>query len=146
MRKQESKLRRCVMAPMRFLSKARDLYIKGMTECSGQFAYMDAAMGCPAGQLSALPRSFSISSSAARSSSADDYKHLIRAASVRSTNGNVVNPGKLPAGVPRSRSVGIGRIDEDKPCDFGDDLHLMPNFYSRSRSYALHRRSASGML
>ncbi|KAF7828605.1 Uncharacterized conserved protein UCP031279 [Senna tora] len=149
----ESRLSRCMKAPIRFLSKARDFYIHGMTECSGRFAYVDAAMGCPAGQLSALPRSFSLSSST-RSTSADDYKDLVRAASMRRTynngNGHPLDFDRLrrppPQTVPRSRSVAIGRIDEDKPCDFGDDVAVKPNVYPRSKSYGVHRRSASGVL
>lgn len=139
----ESRLSRCMKAPMRFLSKARDFYIHGMTECSRHFAYVDAAMGCPVGRPSTLPRSFSNGST--RSSSGDDYRDLIRAASVRSYGNRFESDllGKPPAPtrVSRSRSVGIGRIDEDKPCDFGDDVEVKPIIYRRSRSCAVHRRS-----
>lgn len=141
----ESRLRRCMKAPMRFLSKVRDFYIQGITECSGRFPYLDAAMGCPPGQLSgALPRSFSVGS--ARWSSGDDYRDLVRAASTRSRGHYSVeldlpkNP-PAPARLHRSFSFGIGRIDEDKPCDFGDNVVVKPNLYPRSRSYAVCRRS-----
>ncbi|XP_028764264.1 uncharacterized protein LOC114722398 [Neltuma alba] len=136
---------RCMKAPIRLLNKAKHFYIHGITECSGRFPYLDAAMGCPTGQLSTLPRSFSVSS--ARSSSVEDYKDLIKAAAARSSVSRVDFdvPAKQPAPqvrVPRSRSVVIGRIDEDKPCEYGDDLPIRPIVYPRSKSYAARRRSA----
>ncbi|KAI9089074.1 hypothetical protein K1719_029353 [Acacia pycnantha] len=133
-------------APIRLLQKAKHFYIHGITECSGRFPYLDTAMGCPTGQLSAaFPRSFSVASSA-RSSSAEDYKDLIKSAASRTYASRVdfevpANQPRAPVTVPRSRSVVIGRIDEDKPCDFGDDLPVRPNIYPRSKSYAARRGS-----
>lgn len=131
---------RCMKVPIRLLNKAKHFYVHGITECSGRFPYLDAAMGCPTGQLTALPRSFSVGS-AARSSSAEDYKDLIKAAASRTYDGPAKQPPAAPARVPRSRSVVIGRIDEDKPSDFGEDLPIRPNIYPRSRSYAARRRA-----
>ncbi|KAI4369812.1 hypothetical protein MLD38_018216 [Melastoma candidum] len=125
---------RLLKASSRILSKARDLYVRSLTECSGQVGY-GSVMGCPTGQYvpSSLPRSFSESSARSSSSSSrdDDYRELMRLASARSLGGRRVDPGFLvdggkgerwpPGGVPRSRSVQIGRIDEEKPSDFGND-------------------------
>ncbi|XP_054790205.1 uncharacterized protein LOC129295683 [Prosopis cineraria] len=139
---------KCMKAPIRLLTKAKHFYIHSITECSGRFPYLDAAMGCPTGQLSALPRSFSVSST--RSSSVQDYKDLVKAAAAARTSpvsrvefGVPAKQPAPPARVPRSRSVVIGRIDEDKPCDFGDDLPIRPNIYPRSKSYAARRRSGT---
>ncbi|TKY55599.1 hypothetical protein E2542_SST20017 [Spatholobus suberectus] len=143
-RRKESKLSRCLKAPLRFLMKARDMYVRGMIECSSQLSYVDAAVGCPAGQLCTIPRSFSVNS-ARSSASDDDFKELIRAASLRSY-GNRVEFAEAAMKMPRSRSVGIGRIDENKPCDFGDDvIKVRPNIYPRSKSYATRRSGGAGL-
>ncbi|KAK7263266.1 hypothetical protein RJT34_30853 [Clitoria ternatea] len=140
----ESKLSRYMKAPLRFLMKARDMYVKGMIKCSGQFAHVDAAMGCPTGQLCTVPRSFSVNS--ARSSTIDDdFKDLIRAASLRSYGFPVEFGEKMKKKMPRSRSVGIGRIDEDKACDSGDDvMKAIPDVYPRSRSSAFRSWGGAG--
>ncbi|KAJ7952729.1 Usher syndrome type-1C protein-binding protein [Quillaja saponaria] len=80
----------------------------------------------------------------------DDYKELIKAASTRNF-GNKIELDILqkqqpigrqsPATVPRSQSVGIGRIDEDKPCDFGEEFKLKNDMYPRSRSYTVLKRT-----
>ncbi|KAJ7944543.1 3-isopropylmalate dehydratase large subunit like [Quillaja saponaria] len=151
-RSKESLFIRVMKAPIRVLSKARDVYVQSMTECSGRFEYGAAAMGCPAAHVSStLPTSFSVGST--KSSNDDDYKELIRAASTRSNLGNnemdLYLVHKLqesiakqsPATVPRSESVGIGRIDEDNPCDFDEEIKVKNDLFPRSRSYAVHRRS-----
>ncbi|KAI4315089.1 hypothetical protein L6164_027935 [Bauhinia variegata] len=142
----ESKLMRYVKAPMRFLIKARDLYVDSMRQCSTNLAYYDAAMGCPnagAPLVTTLPRSFSVGSTRSTYHT-DDFKELVRAASVRSCGNRIGSPAsakKSPNTVPRSHSVGIGRIDEDKPCDFGDDVKVNTSIFPRSRSYAHHKRT-----
>lgn len=144
-RRKESKLSKYLKAPLRFLTKARDMYVQGMIKCSAQLSYVDASMGCPTGQLCTLPRSFSVNSASRSSASDQDFKELIRAASLRSY-GNCVHFGDAAAmkNMPRSRSVGIGRIDENKPCEFGDHydddkIKVRPNVYPRSKSYATGR-------
>ncbi|KAF8377664.1 hypothetical protein HHK36_031048 [Tetracentron sinense] len=107
-------------------------------------------VGCPAGQISTLPKSFSVNSS--RSSNDEDLRELIRAASTRNL-GNKVEADLMrqkqlrqsattrPKGVPRSFSVGIGRIEEDKPCEFGEHVNVKTDgLYPRSRSYAVSKR------
>ncbi|KAL9326843.1 hypothetical protein ACSQ67_007488 [Phaseolus vulgaris] len=143
-RTKESKLSTYMKAPLRFLKKARDMYVRGMIRCSAQLSHVDAAMGCPTGQLCTLPRSFSVGSATRSTASDDDFKELIRAASLRS-----YGPGfefgeaaVMKMKMSRSRSAGIGRIDEDKPCEFGDDAIMVrprPNVYPRSKSYAISR-------
>ncbi|XP_057952602.1 uncharacterized protein LOC131146795 [Malania oleifera] len=138
-----SMLVRCLKAPFKALAKAGDLYIKGMTECAGRLSN-SSAMGCPTGQPMDLPRSFSVSSSSCRQGGGADEElaELVRAASKRS-----VVPQLPPdaAGdyeqMRRSCSAAIGRIDEEKPCEFGeDDVKVKAVAYPRSRSYASHKR------
>ncbi|XP_020229633.1 uncharacterized protein LOC109810559 [Cajanus cajan] len=138
-RRKESKLRSYLKAPLRFLTKARDMYVRGMIDCSGQLSYVDASMGCPTAHLSTVPRSFSVNSA----SSEDDFKDLVRAASLRSY-GHHFHFDEAAIKMPRSRSAGIGRIDENKPCEFGHDdvIKVRPNIYPRSKSYAIHRGGA----
>lgn len=140
----ESRLRKIVKVPIRLLSKARDFYVRGMNEYNNHFALADAAMGCPAPTTVVLPRSFS-TRSAESSAAADDYRELVRAVSVK-TYGVVLDiPAASPVRaaqtvVPRSRSVRIGRIDEDKPCDFKGDIEARP-LIARSRSHAVGGRT-----
>ncbi|XP_054810793.1 uncharacterized protein LOC129312189 [Prosopis cineraria] len=149
----QRKLSWYMKAPIRFLSKARDLYVNGMNRCSPHFNSIDTTFGCPAAHPLVLPRSFSVGSAASESAS-DDYRELVRANTVpyRHRAGldlspqKQTSPSQAPAkaskmAVPRSRSVGIGRIDEDKPCEFEDDLKTKPSIHGRSRSHAV-RRSA----
>ncbi|KAM1502524.1 hypothetical protein TB2_027027 [Malus domestica] len=150
----ESRLTKFMKAPLRVLIKARDFYIMSMTECSGQFDY-GTAMGCPGAQVpSTLPRSFSTSSTRSSTADNEDYRELTRAASARSLRNKIefdlARKAQLPrqppvAGVPnamsRSRSVGIGRIDEDKACEFEEEVQFKRDVYPRSRSYAVSRRT-----
>ncbi|MED6208322.1 hypothetical protein PIB30_043955 [Stylosanthes scabra] len=141
------KLMRFMKAPMRFLIKARDMYVQGMTDFSGShFAHVDAAIGCPTGQLFPLPRSFSAPSSA-RSSAGD--RDLMRAASLRSKERNSIGNSNKERRVVerlgawkmhRSHSVSIGRIDENEACDFaGENLEIKHRVFPKSRSYAAGR-------
>lgn len=140
-RKPESKLIRLLKSPIRVLIRARDFYIRSMTDCADRVSY-GSVMGCPTGQVSSLPR---------KSSSQDeDLRELIRAASTRSLGNKVqaellrrensLAPPVGPKGVPRSFSVGIGKIDEDKPCEFGEDIKVHTEIFPRSRSYAVSKR------
>jgi len=145
--KKESRMSRYIKAPIRVLSKARDFYIQSMSECAGQVTY-GGGIGCPMPHVSpTLPRSFSVNSSRSWGHDNDDYRELVRAASTRSLGKKVQLPEQRqsPVGgvkvVPRSRSVAIGRIDEDKTCDFGQDVKVKPDIYPRSKSYAVSKRS-----
>lgn len=102
-------LGRCVRLPFRALVRARDLYVSRMAACAG------AGGRGPVG-LVAVPRSQShgFYHRSAAAGESDEVAELIRAASRA--------PRPAAAGVgPRSRSVAIGRIDEDRPCEFGAD-------------------------
>ncbi|KAJ8545972.1 hypothetical protein K7X08_018555 [Anisodus acutangulus] len=114
----ESRINKCIKAPIRVLIKARDYYVHSLMERSGRIGY-GSVMGVP--QISALPRSFSVNSSVS-SSRDEDLRELMRIASRKS----LLNRQKSLAKnvMPRSRSVAIGRIDEDKPCDFGEDVKV----------------------
>lgn len=105
-------LGRCVRAPFRALVRARDLYVSRMAACAGGGGGR-GGLG-PVG-LVAMPRcqSHGFYRSAAGGGTDEDVRELIRAASR-------AGPPRAPAGVgPRSQSVAIGRIDEDRPCEFG---------------------------
>ncbi|XP_073272476.1 uncharacterized protein [Primulina huaijiensis] len=138
-----SKIVRYMKAPARILARARDLYVNSMMRCAGNVG-QSSAIGCSAPQFSSLPRSFSVNSSYSTASE-EDPKELIRVASTRSLSGKIESellrvkrPSTLRVGggvtvVPRSHTVAIGRIDEDKPCEFGvNEVDSVP----RSRSYA----------
>ncbi|GLT62520.1 hypothetical protein SLA2020_351520 [Shorea laevis] len=143
--KKESKLWWCVKAPIRILTKLRDFYIQGMNECSGRLDY-GIAMGCPTPQISTLPKSFSTNSMRSTTNN-EDFRELMRAASTKSLANKVQPAAKSPTttappdNFSRSRSVGFGRIDEDKPCEFGEDIKVNTDVYPRSRSYAVNRRT-----
>ncbi|XP_010647287.2 uncharacterized protein LOC104878482 [Vitis vinifera] len=144
-----SKLSRCMKAPFKILACVRDLYIRSMTEFAGRVSY-GSAMGCPTAQVSSLPKSFSVSSS--KSSGDQDLSELIKVASARSLSNKIEldllrrqPSSKSPVTgtnvVPRSMSVGIGRIDEDKPCEFGEDIKVNTDAFPRSRSYAVSKKT-----
>ncbi|KZV29895.1 hypothetical protein F511_17319 [Dorcoceras hygrometricum] len=132
-----SRIIRYMKAPARILARARDFYVNSMMRCAGQVGH-SSAIGCSAPQFSTLPRSFSVNSSYSTASE-EDLRELIRAASTHSLSGKIESellrakrPSPLRVGVvPRSHTVAIGRIDEDKPCEFGfNEVDSMP----RSRS------------
>ncbi|PSS31499.1 Arrestin domain-containing protein [Actinidia chinensis var. chinensis] len=146
----QNRFMRIITLPIRVLSRAKDLYVKSMVDCADRVSY-GAVMGVGSGQVSSLPKSFSVGSG--RSSDNEDLRELIRAASTRSFGSRVETdlylqsqmrrPTTAAAVVPRSCSVGMGRIDEDGPCDFGEvGMGVRPELvYPRSRSYAVPKRS-----
>ncbi|KAE8704852.1 ARM repeat superfamily protein isoform 1 [Hibiscus syriacus] len=93
MSKKGSKVSRYLKAPVKILIKARDLYIKSMTEYSNQIGY-GSVIGCPTGQLNTLTRSRSVYSTRPRSSD-DNWKELISAASTSSLGNNMVQLDNL---------------------------------------------------
>ncbi|KAF6136885.1 hypothetical protein GIB67_018924 [Kingdonia uniflora] len=139
-----NKFMRCIKAPIRVLSKVRDLYIRSMTQCAGSTAF-GGNMGGPSGQaMSTLPRSFSVNSSR---SDDEDLRELIRVASQKTLKENNLDVKKqtfTPMGLPRSQTVGIGRIDEDKAYEFKEDVMVKSDLllYPRSKSYAVGKRNS----
>lgn len=154
--KEGSKLSRMRKSFVRVLAKMRDSYVQGMTECSGKFDYGAPMTGHA---VPTLPRSYSASSTR---SNDDDFRELVRAASRR--RGLLENKveidllrkqqvgnkspmgGAVPNKMPRSQSVGIGRIDEDGPCDFEGDVKVKTQLYPRSRSYAVNSKRSINAL
>ncbi|MBA0793894.1 hypothetical protein Gohar_018273 [Gossypium harknessii] len=113
-----------------------------MSEYSERIGF-GTTMGCPTGQVNAL---LSYSVGPTKSINADeDLRELIRAASIRTSRDKArldlhrSQPARTGANrMPRSHSVVIGRIDEDKPCEFGDgdEQGVLP----RTRSYAVTKK------
>ncbi|KAJ1430379.1 hypothetical protein SESBI_07878 [Sesbania bispinosa] len=140
----QNKIVRFITTPIRVLGKARDMYVRSITKCGHNMNYsspVDAA---------ALPRSFSAATT--RSNGSEDYTELVRAASARTLVNRIdvdlvlkQQQQQQPVssnGLPKSVSVGMGRIDEDKPYDFSDgDAPVVPDSYPRSRSYAVGKSS-----
>lgn len=149
----QSRVSRCLKAPARLLAKARKLYVYCVTECADRLGG-SSVMGCPTGQASSLPRSFSTAASSSSSSSYwtngdEDARELMRAASTRNRMLGITPtddqpepepekkssfpPRRPPLPAPRSYSIAIGRIDEEEPCEFGEDEKKVA-VYPRSRS------------
>ncbi|BFG42121.1 hypothetical protein CerSpe_283950 [Prunus speciosa] len=166
--KKQSKLMYIICAPIRTLTKARNFYMRGLEDYAGKVGYGGGGVsGCTASQVPRLPKSFSVNSSS--SSDDEDLRQLLRTASSRKSNaekaskvkseGNsdmhgrpIVRQAAQPIGRQqtmngmgmRSYSVGLkmGRIDEEMACSFEEDeANVKADFYPRSRSYAVKRRS-----
>lgn len=139
--KRESKVTRCVKAPYRILCRARDFYVRSLTDFSGKMSY-----GIGVGGLnSVVPRSFSVNSS--RSYQEEDIRELMRVTyqrgQVEKVEMNIRKQQQSSMNLPRSFTVGnIGRIDEDKSCRFDEDFEVRPkSMYSRSDSSAITKRA-----
>ncbi|KAH9712318.1 hypothetical protein KPL71_020006 [Citrus sinensis] len=153
-----NKLSRYLKAPVKMLIKARDFYIRSITACSDSVVFSSAG-GVPIGSVNTLPRSYSTNSS--RSSRGDeDFRELVRANSMKilasqnqighlefhRTKNQAAAAGKNHM-LRSNSSAAIGRIDEDKPCDFEDDLQMKPAVvFPRSKSYAVSRRSTAAVV
>ncbi|EHA8590668.1 hypothetical protein COCNU_scaffold022069G000010 [Cocos nucifera] len=108
------------------------MYVRGITGCAGRVRG-GGAIGYPT--FASIPRSYSLGS-ARTSSSDEDLRELIRAASL--SRAGSLNAGAGGVVVPRSQSVAIGRIEEDGPCDFDDDVRVGSDLlFPRSRSCAV---------
>ncbi|KAL5198672.1 hypothetical protein ABZP36_002184 [Zizania latifolia] len=122
-------------APRRALGRARDFYVRSLTGCAGHLP-ADAAFGYgyPSFAAAAAPMSRNDSFASSRRSGGgcdDDMRELIRAASQRLVAEAAA--AAEPATVPRSQSVAMARIDEDRPCEFGGVGLVFP----RSQSCAV---------
>ncbi|KAJ8465511.1 hypothetical protein OPV22_028063 [Ensete ventricosum] len=125
----ESKLSQYIKAPYRALRHARDLYESSMSGIAGK---------SQRGPIIALPRAHGFGQHSRRSSSEEEINELIRAACKSKMRAiPVKEDGTL---VPRSHSVATMRIDEDKPCDFEDDLKVALGPRSRSYDVATKRK------
>ncbi|KAK8705569.1 hypothetical protein V6N13_049167 [Hibiscus sabdariffa] len=153
----QNKFVRFITIPFRALGKARDLYVRSMTSCAAGVSFGQG--GGAADYAGQLPRSFS-ESSAASSYANEDFRDLIRAASVRSLGHRnevemflqeQLKQMRAAKGLPKSSSVGMGRIDEDKPFESEEknQLHHVDNnamkqdtLFKRSKTYAVTKRSS----
>ncbi|KAM0951555.1 hypothetical protein DsansV1_C03g0026821 [Dioscorea sansibarensis] len=126
-----SKISKIMKAPIRALSKARDFYVNSMTGCAGKVPYGTGAVGYP----TAFPsRSSSYSENRISGAGDEDLRDLILASSLhlRATSNTPVR---------RSQSVAVGRIDEDSPCEFEDEVKVGSNLiFPRSVSLAVREK------
>ncbi|KAJ0078069.1 hypothetical protein Patl1_37337 [Pistacia atlantica] len=118
--------------PRKILHKARDFYVKSMEDCASKVGY-GGVVGCPTAQLSRLPRSFSVNYSKSRN---DVSKKMGNQMDLNAREEELRQQKMENYGAVKRcyTSVGlgkIGRIDEDRPCYFEEDM-----LYARSRSYA----------
>ncbi|KAK3231204.1 hypothetical protein Dsin_003085 [Dipteronia sinensis] len=154
----QNKFVRFITIPIRVLSKARDMYVKSLTDYAKGARYRNTTPG----QFATLPKSFSVGPIRSNTDN-EDFKELVRAASVRSmghTNEaemllqqHMRRPTATAAvgskGFPKSCSVGMGfmgRIDEEKPSDVGEDSVGSVNSnktesFSRSRTVSVITRT-----
>ncbi|CAJ1973481.1 unnamed protein product [Sphenostylis stenocarpa] len=148
----QSKLVWIITTPFRVLGKAKDAYVRSITKCGHNMNYSNPVDA--AGRFEALPRSYSVATSR---SDNEDFAELLRAASARTLVNRIdvdlvlkqqaqAQAQTRPVssnGLPKSTSVGMGRIDEDTPYDLSEgDVPAVPKPYPRSRSYAVGKTSA----
>lgn len=139
-REKQGKAMQCIGAPLRVLAKAGDYYMRGMMGCSGSVGY-GALVGCPALQVSPLPKSSRVVSRGGDG----DLRELMGRVARRSTGGRKVETAGSHGVVIRRRrsNAGLGRIDEEKPClpveDDEGKLRSDDVLYPRSRSCAVKR-------
>ncbi|GLJ28424.1 hypothetical protein SUGI_0559380 [Cryptomeria japonica] len=97
------------LSPLRYLAKARDFYMRSISECAGRANYSGFDVS-----MVGLPKSFSNSSLR----NDDEFAELVRAASERSKSSPVAQQKVIPKSFSASRAPSVGRIDEDSPCYF----------------------------
>lgn len=128
----ETKYARYFKAPIRVLTKARDFYVQTMLDWAARGEYGSARGYCVNAPFYNPPGTLNFGS-AKNSTQNEDLTELVRAASARNLSNRVQSEilqrprhVKLPAASRRSlrwtRSVGIGRIEEDRPCEFGQEV------------------------
>ncbi|KAE8716715.1 Detected protein of unknown function [Hibiscus syriacus] len=140
-----SKLRHYMSKPVRALHRARDFYVKSLEDCASKVGGHDGLLGCPAPQVSRLPKSFNFNYS--KSNNDEKFMNFLETMSKkRSMESDVQEREEEPrhvedrhGGFNRSYSTiaGLGRIDEDEPCYFEEEDAV----YARSRSCVYKRCS-----
>ncbi|GMI78714.1 hypothetical protein like AT1G58420 [Hibiscus trionum] len=161
-RNKQTMLMKIVCLPIRLLSQARDFYIKRMVQCAGRFGYGGRVNYHILPEPSGLPKSFSVGSSTGNDG--EEVRQLLRVVSKRGIDHKVeqkvqqqqqqqqqpdVNQRIMGSSAgrimgTRSYSVGIGkigRIDEDRPCSFEEDITdaMADLMYPQSRFRAVKR-------
>ncbi|KAF5740603.1 hypothetical protein HS088_TW11G00679 [Tripterygium wilfordii] len=149
-----NKFIRFITYPIRVLGKAKEFYVRSLSDYANSGVGYGGGMGVPGGSIASLPKSFSVNSS--RSEESDmDYAELLRVASLKSSRSGRHGHGlsemgqssSTSTGLRKSCSVAMGRIDEDRPCDNfvevgGVGANYNKDFlYPRSRSYAVPKRN-----
>ncbi|KAG8377552.1 hypothetical protein BUALT_Bualt08G0045000 [Buddleja alternifolia] len=159
---QQNRLLRIITIPIRALCKARDLYVKSMNNYADRMNCGNVMAVPGKSQVAGLPKSFSVNSSRAYDN--EDFRELVRARTTSdrlSLESYMKHQMKMRAGrgpramPPRSSSVAMGRIDEDRPCCyFGEDYNYNSSInnvsarigndqlmkYPRSKSHAVAAR------
>lgn len=149
----QNKIVRIITTPIRVLGIAKDMYVRSITKCGNNMNYSN-----PTGRFENLPRSYSaVTSRSGGGGDNEDFAELMRAASARTLGNRIdmdlvlkqqqqqLEPKPVSSnGLPKSVSVGMGRIDEEKPSDDDiaeGDVPVVANSYPRSRSYAVGKRN-----
>ncbi|XP_062181093.1 uncharacterized protein LOC133885397 [Phragmites australis] len=118
-----NKLGRWLGAPVRALSRACDSYVRRMSACAGR---MPTHAGTYGGRGGFAPGSLQAATFSSRSRRGgpgggdEDVNELVRAMSQRQASARG-GEGVAVVVPVRSRSLAVGRIDEDAPCEFGAD-------------------------
>ncbi|XP_047953516.1 uncharacterized protein LOC125199581 [Salvia hispanica] len=149
---QQKRFMKFITVPVRALSRARDFYVRSLSDYADKMNYGNNAMAIPVtAQVTSLPRSFTVTSGRHEAE-----PELVRAASARSVGeraevesfikqqmgaGAGAGPGPGPKGMPpRSGSVAMGRIDEDREAVYFGDNNVSSTMFPRSRSHAVSSR------
>jgi hypothetical protein len=145
----KKKLCRWLGAPMRALSRACDSYVRKMSACAGAMPTQYGGAGGRAGYGGARMQQAATFSSRSTRRGPDgvdeDVSELVRAMSQRQKQQRDVPVATVQA---RSRTVAVGRIDEDMPYEFGADagsVGLPPAAVRRTRSAAVPGGVGAGL-
>lgn len=135
----ENKYRKCSRGLVSFLNKIRDLYVTSMSELANQ---IDSGCGPRAVNGVILPKSFSMNSR--RLSNSDkELAELVRIASRRGLAKKVESEFLRQKRSTHTQTLDMGKIDEDKACDFEglDGVGLNHVNFPRSRSHVVPKRT-----
>ncbi|CAA7035907.1 unnamed protein product [Microthlaspi erraticum] len=133
-KKKETKLSKYMKAPIKMVTKARDLYIRSMNQLSSH-DLGGMSFGLPtACHVSALPRSFSASHTHTQSSARDKEHRLAELVRTASARNRTVDTGLGPLKLRKANTVrscdghdhhGFERIDEASPLISFESNHKM---------------------
>lgn len=137
--KKKTKFMQIMSSPVVLLSKARDSYINSFNGCVNDVG-RGGAVVCLVSHVSHMPKNFSCGSFKSRGD--EKLTEMLREATCKRITGseaglNLQRQTEVieATAMGKSYSVGvgkIGRIDEDKPCSFEENL-----LYPRSKSHAI---------
>lgn len=131
--RKQRKLMQILSTAIKILRKAGDLYVKGMEYCSNQVS-SSGSVGCSSAPAMRLPKSFSVNSFPACDD--EEFRQLLRVASIKEARKTDLQRTMIARSY--SVSVGkIGRIDEDEPCAFQEDVLKLDLLFPRSTSHAV---------